>query len=143
MHWLWLSTYCSPYDASGDRVAPEPSQGDLYDADAYSIGVKLAIIFTWLTQYLQLAANYYNAEQDSDYAADTSTKKYPLGSVPAQAIKGLKLKDQNKNENQIYNLTYINKDLLEIKLMHNFTIETSLLASHHLMRVVMQIVENK
>ena len=105
----------SPYDASGDRVAPEPSQGDLYDADAYSIGGKIGYHIDD-NQYLQLAANYYNAEQDSDYAADTSTKKYPLGSVPAQAIKGLKLKDQNKNENQIYNLTYINKDLLGNKV---------------------------
>lgn len=100
----------SPYDASGDRVAPEPSQGDLFDADAYSIGAKIGYHLD-NNQYLQLAANYYNAEQDSDYAADPSVKNSPLGSVPAKAIKGLKLKDQNKNENQIYNLTYTHKDL--------------------------------
>ncbi|NWK72881.1 TonB-dependent receptor [Acinetobacter sp. SwsAc6] len=100
----------SPYDASGDRVAPEPSQGDLFDADAYSIGAKIGYHLD-NNQYLQLAANYYNAEQDSDYAADPSVKNSPLGSVPAKAIKGLRLKDQNKNENQIYNLTYTHKDL--------------------------------
>lgn len=105
----------SPYDASGDRVAPEPSQGDLYDADAYSVGGKLGYHIDD-NQYLQFAANYYNAEQDSDYASDPSVKNAPAGTVPAKAIKGLKLKDQNKNENQIYNLTYTNKDLFGNKV---------------------------
>ncbi len=105
----------SPYDASGDRIAPEPSQGDLFDADTYSIGAKLGYHIDD-NQYLQFAANYYNAEQDSDYASDPSVAKLPVGSVPAKAIKGLKLKDQNKNENQIYNLSYNNKDLFGNKV---------------------------
>ncbi len=63
----------SPYDASGDRVAPEPSQGDLYDSNGYSIGGKLGYHIDD-NQYLQFAANYYNAEQDSDYASDPSVK---------------------------------------------------------------------
>ncbi|MEB3753764.1 TonB-dependent receptor [Acinetobacter sp. MD2(2019)] len=105
----------SPYDARGDRVAPEPSQGDLYDADAYSIGGKIGYHIDD-NQYLQIAANYYNAEQDSDYASDPSVKKTAAGTVPAKAIKGLKLKDQNKNENQIYNLTYNHKDFFGNKV---------------------------
>ena len=105
----------SPYDASGDRVAPEPSQGDLYDSNGYSVGGKLGYHIDD-NQYLQFAANYYNAEQDSDYASDPSVKKATAGTVPAKAIKDLKLKDQNKNENQIYNLTYTNKDLLGNKV---------------------------
>ncbi|MEF9994847.1 MAG: TonB-dependent receptor, partial [Acinetobacter sp.] len=105
----------SPYDASGDRVAPEPSQGDLYDSNGYSVGGKLGYHIDD-NQYLQFAANYYNAEQDSDYASDPSVKKASAGTVPAKAIKGLKLKNQNKNENQIYNLTYTNKDLLGNKV---------------------------
>ncbi|HFE9915390.1 TPA: TonB-dependent receptor plug domain-containing protein, partial [Acinetobacter baumannii] len=105
----------SPYDASGDRVAPEPSQGDLYDADAYSVGGKLGYHIDD-NQYVQFAANYYNAEQDSDYASDPSVKKAPAGTVPAKAIKGLKLKDQTKNENQIYNLTYNHKDFFGNKV---------------------------
>jgi iron complex outermembrane recepter protein len=105
----------SPYDARGDRVAPEPSQGDLFDADAYSVGGKLGYHIDD-NQYLQFAANYYNAEQDSDYASDPSVATLPAGSVPAKAIKGLKLKEQNKNENQIYNLTYNNKDLFGSKV---------------------------
>lgn len=105
----------SPYDASGDRVAPEPSQGDLYDSDGYSVGGKLGYHIDD-NQYLQFAANYYNAEQDSDYASDTSVKNTPAGAVPAKAIKGLKLKDQTKNENQIYNLTYNHKDFFGNKV---------------------------
>lgn len=105
----------SPYDARGRRVAPEPSQGDLFDADAYSLGTKLDYHLDD-NQYLQFAANYYNAEQDSDYASDPSVAQLPAGTVPAKAIKGLKLKDQNKNENQIYNLTYSHKDFLGNKV---------------------------
>ncbi|ENX34214.1 hypothetical protein F889_02878 [Acinetobacter colistiniresistens] len=105
----------SPYDARGRRVAPEPSQGDLFDADAYSIGGKLGYHLDD-NQYLQFAANYYNAEQDSDYASDPSVAQFPAGTVPAKAIKGLKLKDQNKNENQIYNLTYTHKDFFGNKV---------------------------
>ncbi|EOR07645.1 TonB-dependent receptor [Acinetobacter genomosp. 15BJ] len=105
----------SPYDARGRRVAPEPSQGDQFDADAYSVGAKLGYHIDD-NQYLQFAANYYNAEQDSDYASDPSVAQLPAGSVPAKAIKGLKLKDQNKNENQIYNLTYSNKDFFGNKV---------------------------
>ncbi|EPF77536.1 membrane protein [Acinetobacter gyllenbergii] len=105
----------SPYDARGRRVAPEPSQGDLFDADAYSIGSKFGYHLDD-NQYLQFAANYYNAEQDSDYASDPSVAQLPAGTVPAKAIKGLKLKDQNKNENQIYNLTYSHQDFFGNKV---------------------------
>lgn len=105
----------SPYDANGNRIAPEPSQGDLFDSNAYSAGAKLGYHIDH-HQYLQFAANYYNAEQDSDYASDPNVKNFPIGSVPAQAIQGLKLQDQNKNENQIYNLTYTHKDFFENKI---------------------------
>lgn len=101
----------SSYDASGDRIAPEPSQGDLFDSDAYSIGGKLGYHIDD-NQYIQLSANYYTADQDSEYASDPSVAKLPAGSVPAKAINGLKLADQNQNESQVYNLTYKNKDLL-------------------------------
>ena len=101
----------SSYDASGDRIAPEPSQGDLFDSDAYSIGGKLGYHIDD-NQYIQLSANYYTADQDSEYASDPSVAKLPAGSVPAKAIKGLKLADQNQNESQVYNLTYKNKDIL-------------------------------
>lgn len=101
----------SSYDASGDRIAPEPSQGDLFDSDAYSVGGKLGYHIDD-NQYIQISANYYTADQDSEYASDPSVAKLPAGSVPAKAIKGLKLADQNQNESQVYNLTYKNKDLL-------------------------------
>ncbi|MFT4060700.1 MAG: TonB-dependent receptor [Legionella sp.] len=99
------------YDASGDRIAPEPSQGDLFDSDAYSVGGKLGYHIDD-NQYIQFSANYYTADQDSDYVSDPSVASLAAGSVPARAIKGLKLADQNQNESQLYNLTYKNKDLL-------------------------------
>lgn len=102
------------YDASGDRIAPEPSQGDLFDSDTYSIGGKLGYHIDD-NQYIQLSANYVSADQDSEYTSDPSVANLPAGSVPAKAIKGLVLADQNQNESQIYNLTYKNKDLLGSK----------------------------
>jgi cytochrome c biogenesis protein ResB len=38
-------------------------------------------------QYLQFAANYYNAEQDSDYASDTSVKNTPAGTVQVYHLR--------------------------------------------------------
>lgn len=59
--------------------------------------------------------------------------------MPAKAIKGLKLKDQTKNENQIYNLTYNHKDFLAIKLKLKFITATSLPVFHHLMHVFLKM----
>jgi iron complex outermembrane recepter protein len=105
----------SAYDAKGNRIAPEPSQGDLFDSNAYSIGSKLGYHIDD-NQYIQFAANYYDAEQNSDYASDPSVTQYPAGSIPAHAIKGLHLDKQNKNKNQIYNLTYSHNDILNSKV---------------------------
>ncbi|WP_085622458.1 MULTISPECIES: TonB-dependent receptor [unclassified Pseudomonas] len=103
------------YDAHGDRIAPEPSQGDLFDSNIYNIGGKLGLHIDE-NQRIQLAVSHYDARQDTDYATDPSVAKLPAGSVPANAIKGLDLDEQNRIRNTLLNLEYEHLDLLGSRL---------------------------
>ncbi|MEN5214485.1 TonB-dependent receptor [Pseudomonas pudica] len=103
------------YDAHGDRIAPEPSQGDLFDSNIYNIGGKLGLHIDE-NQRIQLAVSHYDARQYTDYATDPSVAKLPAGSVPANAIKGLDLDEQNRIRNTLVNLEYENLDILGSRL---------------------------
>lgn len=103
------------YDAHGGRIAPEPSQGDLFDSNIYNVGGKLGLHIDE-NQRIQLAVSHYDARQDSDYATDPSVAKLPAGSVPANAIKGLDLDEQNRIRNTLVNLEYENLDILGSRL---------------------------
>ncbi len=103
------------YDAHGDRIAPEPSQGDLFDSNIYNIGGKLGLHIDE-NQRIQLAVSHYDARQDTDYATDPSVAELPAGSVPANAIKGLDLDEQNRIRNTLVNLEYENLDILGSRL---------------------------
>ncbi len=99
------------YDAKGHRIAPEPSQGDLFDSNTYNIGGK----FGWRIdeqQRVQLSLSHYTAEQDSDYTADPSVSRLPPGSVPAQPLSGLSLDEQNQIKNTLVNLQYAHTEVL-------------------------------
>ncbi|MBH3430893.1 TonB-dependent siderophore receptor [Pseudomonas alkylphenolica] len=99
------------YDANGHRIAPEPSQGDLFDANTYNIGGKLGLHIDEV-QRIQLSASHYNAEQDSDYTSDPSVARLPPGSVPARPLSGLSLDEQNQIKNTLLNLEYAHSDIL-------------------------------
>jgi len=103
------------YDAHGRRIAPEPSQGDLFDSNIYSLGGKLGLRIDD-KQRLQLSANYYNADQDSDYTSDPSVGRLPAGSARALPMNGLQLADQNQIRNTLVNLEYQHLDLLGSKM---------------------------
>ncbi len=99
------------YDAKGQRIAPEPSQGDLFDSNNYNVGGKLGLRFA-PDQRIQLAVSHFNASQDTRWASDPSVARLPAGSVPARAIDGLQLADQNQIRNTLVNLEYEHRDLL-------------------------------
>ena len=99
------------YDANGKRIAPEPSQGDLFDANAFNIGGKLGLRIDD-EQRIQLSASHYNADQDTDYTADPSVSRLPPGSVAAQPLSGLSLDEQNQIKNTLLNLEYAHADVL-------------------------------
>lgn len=98
------------FDANGRRIAPEPSQGDLFDSNAWNIGGKLGLRLDE-QQRLQLAVSHYHAEQDSDYGSDPSVAALPPGSVPARLLDGLRLDEQNQIRNTLANLSYEHDDL--------------------------------
>lgn len=99
------------YDANGHRIAPEPSQGDLFDSNTYNIGGKLGLRIDDV-QRIQLSASHYNAEQNSDYTSDPSVARLPPGSVPARPLSGLSLDEQNQIKNTLLNLEYAHTDVL-------------------------------
>lgn len=92
------------YDAGGNRIAPDPSQGDLSDTDSVSLAGKLRWFLDSGT--LTLSASHFDAEQDTDYASDPSTASEPPGSVKARAISGLQLDQQNRTRNSLINLAW-------------------------------------
>lgn len=91
------------YDADGDRLAPEPSQGDSYDSPIYSFDTKVSK--EWDNQKLTLSALWYSLEQDSDYATDPTVAKEPY-ITKARATKGLQLDKQNEINNLVLNAQY-------------------------------------
>ncbi len=107
------------YDAKGQRIAPEPSQGDMFQSNAYNIGGKLGLRFA-PDQRVQLAVSHYDASQDTKFASDPSVAKLPAGSVPARDIGGLQLDDQNRIRNTLVNLEYEHRDLLGSMLSAQF-----------------------
>lgn len=98
------------YDGHGDRIAPDASQGDLFDSNTFSLGGKLGVRID-ADQRLQFAASYLRARQHSDYASDPSVNRAPLGSVAARAIKGLALDEQNQVENTLLSASYEHRNL--------------------------------
>jgi iron complex outermembrane receptor protein len=97
------------YDARGNRIAPEPSQGDLFDSRILNASAKLGFKLD-AQQRLQLSASHYNANQDTDYASDPSVARLPAGTAAARPIKGLVLADQNQIRNTMLGLDYENRD---------------------------------
>ncbi|CAB5703838.1 Iron-regulated outer membrane proteins [Delftia tsuruhatensis] len=97
------------YDANGNRIAPEPSQGDLFDSSVYNASAKVGFKLD-ATQRLQLSASHYNANQDTDYASDPSVARLPAGTASARPIRGLVLSDQNQIRNTMLGLDYENRD---------------------------------
>lgn len=99
------------YDANGRRIAPEPSQGDLFDSNTWNLGGKLGLRIDE-QQRIQLSASHYNADQDSDYTSDPSVSRLPPGTVAARPLSGLSLDEQNQIRNTLLNLEYAHADVL-------------------------------
>jgi iron complex outermembrane recepter protein len=98
------------FDAKGDRIAPEPSQGDLFDSNIQSISGKIGFKMD-ANQRLQLSLSHYDAKQSSDYGTDPSVARLPAGTATAKTIKGLQLADQNRVKNSMLGLDYEHKNL--------------------------------
>ena len=98
------------FDANGHRIAPEPSQGDMFDSNIYNAAAKVGFKLD-ADQRIQISASRYDAQQNTDYASDPSVAKLPAGSVAARPIKGLQLADQNQIKNTMLGLDYENRNI--------------------------------
>jgi len=123
--WSWrldatLRELGAAFDVDGNRIAPEPSQGDLFDAASIAVSGKL--MAEWDEQRFSLFIADMDAEQDTEFAADPSVRLLPPGTVPARAIPGLRLDEQNQLQNRIVNLVYTHEALgdstLDAQLYH-------------------------
>ncbi|KAF1039439.1 MAG: Ferric aerobactin receptor [Burkholderia lata] len=101
----------SAYDARGHRIAPEPSQGDLFDSNVYNVEGKLGFRID-ANQRIVFSASHYDAKQDTRYGSDPSVAKLTPGTTVARPKDGLQLDDQNRIRNTQLNLQYSNKDVL-------------------------------
>lgn len=102
------------FDSSGDRISPDVNQTDQQDTEALSINASLGIELTD-SQRLDLAATYYNDEQDTDYGPDYGDGLGVLlaGDTPSlAAIDGANIEDQPYTTKTSLNLNYNNDDFL-------------------------------
>ncbi|WP_311221837.1 MULTISPECIES: TonB-dependent receptor [unclassified Acidovorax] len=98
------------FDGHGDRIAPDASQGDLFDANTYHLGGKLAWRFDD-AQRVQLSASVLRARQDTDYASDPRVNAAPLGTAVARPRQGLVLDRQNEVDNAMASIDYTHRNL--------------------------------
>lgn len=98
------------FDAKGDRIAPEPSQGDLFDTVSGSFFGRVRHHFD--DQSIGASLIVKKIRQDSDYAADTTVAGLPPGTVPARAVRGLSLDEQGGLLNVQGTIDYRHEDIL-------------------------------
>lgn len=103
------------FDAEGDRIPPDPSQGDLSDTNTYDLFGKIGVTLAE-GQRIGLTANAYNMQQDSNYLSDPSANALPPGSAKARAVEGLVLEDQPETRNVFVNLDYNHDDVFGSRL---------------------------
>ena len=82
------------FDGNGDRRAPEPSQGDLFDSDIWNVGGKAGLRVAGA--YLQLSASHYRADQHTDFVSNPAVDRLPAGTAAARPLRGIRLTDQNQ-----------------------------------------------
>ena len=98
------------FDAHGRRIAPEPSQGDLFDSGIQSGSAKIGLHLS-SNQRLQLSVSHLDAKQDSEYASDPAVARLPAGTAPARPVRGLDLREQNRIKNTLIGIDYEDTDL--------------------------------
>lgn len=104
------------FDADGDRVPPAGTgQGSLAETGSYNVLGKLGLDLS-PAQRLQLTVNAYKAEQDTDYATDTSVPATPHRAYKAGSIQGLTLDEKERTENLTSSLDFNDKDVLGSKM---------------------------
>lgn len=106
------------YDGEGDRIPPDlqSSQGSLAETNNINLFGKVG--YEIGEHRLELTANYYNSDQDTDYLTDPSVNEFEPGTQKALARDGLELEDQPEIRNTFVNLDYDHPNLLLNSQVH-------------------------
>lgn len=96
------------FDAEGDRIPSDPhGQGGVADLNSVDLLGKVGVDMGG--ERLQLTANYFRAEQDTEFAGDPSVNA--TGGTKARAIPGLQMDEGHASENLLLNLDYDRPEL--------------------------------
>lgn len=89
------------YDAEGDRIPSDPhGQGGVADLDGWDLFGKIGADLG--EQRVQLTANYFRAEQDTEFTGDPTVDE--TGGTKARAIPGLEMDEGHGSENLLLKL---------------------------------------
>jgi outer membrane receptor protein involved in Fe transport len=103
------------YDAEGDLIPSDPhGQGGLAETTGHDLFGKFG--FDFGTRRLQLSANRYVSEQETQYVSDLSVDTLPAGTVKARPMGGLQLAENQGTENTQVSLNFTESDLLGSRL---------------------------
>jgi iron complex outermembrane receptor protein len=103
------------YDAEGDLIPSDPhGQGGLAETTGHDLFGKFG--FEFGTRRLQLSANRYVSEQETQYVSDLSVDALPAGTVKARPVGGLQLAENQGTENTQVSLNFTESDLLGSRL---------------------------
>ena len=100
------------FDSHGDRISPDANQTDNQDTDSISINANLGFDVSD-TKTVNLAATYYDSEQDTNYGVDYGDNLSVLlkGTTPSlRAIDGANTENQPYNTKSSVNLNYNDSD---------------------------------
>ncbi|MGO2444632.1 MAG: TonB-dependent receptor [Psychrobacter sp.] len=95
------------FDGSGQILVPDTTQGSLQDNETIDILASTQLQIDD-QQTLDLSAQYYKSEQDTDYGIQYDLTTYPFG---AEISDGFESDRQASTERQQYNANYHNTDL--------------------------------
>ena len=99
-------------DPNGKRIGPEPAQTDRQDTQTGDVAGRLNVKLA-PAQFLSMGVQYYQDEQNSDYAPDygprLSALLVPTFQPSLAAIPGLQLADQPHTRRHAFNVQYENQ----------------------------------
>ena len=106
------------FDGEGDRIPPDlqSSQGSLAETNNLNLFGKVG--YELGKHRLELTANHYDSDQDTDFLTDKSVNEFPPGTQKALTRDGLELEDQPEIRNTFINLDYDHPSLFLNSKVH-------------------------
>lgn len=93
------------YDAEGDLIPPDPyGQGGLAASTSYDVHAKTT--YSRGPHRVQILANHYRSEQETDYTTDPSVNQQVPGEAKAVAMEGLQLDRRIGSRNTVASADY-------------------------------------